>query len=158
MPIPPPSKSRFAAGLFALLLCCTGAHAALPAQVDGQPLPTLAPMLEGVTPAVVNIKSKTIVRVRNPFAEDPFFRQFFGLPNVPTERIKQSLGSGVIVDAKRGLILTNNHVIQGADDIQVFLADGRTVAATIVGTDEDTDVGVIRIQAQDLRAVPVARS
>lgn len=134
------------------------ASAALPADVDGRPLPSLAPMLEKVTPAVVNIHSKTVVRVRSPFAEDPFFRHFFGLPNAPQERIKQSLGSGVIVDAARGLILTNNHVIAGADDIQVLLADGRTLTAEIVGSDEDTDVGVIRVDAKDLVAVPVARS
>ncbi len=132
--------------------------AALPADVDGTPMPSLAPMLEKVTPAVVNIHSKTVVRVRSPFAEDPFFRHFFGLPNAPQERIKQSLGSGVVVDARRGLILTNNHVIAGADDIQVLLADGRTLTAEVVGTDEDTDVGVIRVDAKDLVAVPVAGS
>ena len=159
MPIPSLWRPSPATALGALLLLFgANAPAALPAQVDGQPLPTLAPMLEGVMPAVVNIQSKTVVRVRNPYADDPFFRHFFGLPNVPQERIKQSLGSGVIVDAGRGLILTNNHVIEGADDIQVFLADGRTVAATIVGADEDTDVGVIRIEAKNLSAVPVARS
>ncbi|MCX7557133.1 Do family serine endopeptidase [Xanthomonadaceae bacterium JHOS43] len=134
------------------------ASAALPAEVNGAPLPSLAPMLEKVTPAVVNIHSKTVVRVRSPFADDPYFRQFFGLPNAPQERIKQSLGSGVIVDAARGLILTNNHVIAGADDIQVLLADGRTLTAEVVGTDEDTDVGVIRVEAKDLVAVNVART
>jgi len=150
---------RFAAVFAALLaLCGARAFAALPAQVDGEPLPTLAPMLERITPAVVNIQSKTVVRVRNPFADDPFFQHFFGLPNAPRERIKQSLGSGVIVDAKAGLILTNNHVIEGADDIQVFLSDGRILAASIVGTDEDTDVGVIRVDAKDLTAIPVADS
>lgn len=134
------------------------AHAALPAQVAGEPLPSLAPMLEQVTPAVVNIHSKTVVRVRNPFAEDPFFRHFFGLPNVPQERIKQALGSGVIVDAAKGLVLTNNHVIAGADDIQVTLADGRTLTGEIVGSDEDTDVAVIRIPAERLTAVALADS
>ncbi|MEO6658669.1 MAG: heat-shock protein, partial [Arenimonas sp.] len=78
------------------------AEAALPAQVGGTPLPSLAPMLEKVTPAVVNIYTKQVVRVRNPMAE------FFGGSRVPQQRISQSLGSGVIVDAKRGLILTNN--------------------------------------------------
>ena len=133
-------------------------RAALPAQLDGAPLPSLAPMLEQVTPAVVNIHSKTVVRVRNPLAEDPFFRQFFGLPNAPQERIKQSLGSGVIIDAAKGLVLTNNHVIEGADDIQVTLADGRTITGEIVGSDADTDVAVIRIPAERLTAVPLADS
>lgn len=151
-----PWRSLMCAALLALFPMAV--PAALPADVDGTPMPSLAPMLEKVTPAVVNIHSKTVVRVRSPFADDPFFRQFFGLPNAPQERIKQSLGSGVVVDARRGLILTNNHVIAGADDIQVLLADGRTLKAEVVGTDEDTDVGVIRVEAKDLVAVPVAGS
>lgn len=146
-----------AIGLFALAShLLRPAHAALPAVVDGQPLPSLAPMLEQVTPAVVNIHSKTVVRVRNPMAEDPFFRHFFGLPMVPQERVQQSLGSGVIVNAREGLVLTNNHVIEGADDISVTLADGRTVTAEFVGSDPDTDVGVLRIPAEDLAELPLA--
>lgn len=146
-----------AIGLFALAShVLRPAHAALPAVVDGQPLPSLAPMLEQVTPAVVNIHSKTVVRVRNPMAEDPFFRHFFGLPMVPQERVQQSLGSGVIVNAREGLVLTNNHVIEGADDISVTLADGRTVTAEFVGSDPDTDVGVLRIPAENLAELPLA--
>ncbi len=146
-----------AVGLFAVAShLLRPAHAALPAVVDGQPLPSLAPMLEQVTPAVVNIHSKTVVRVRNPMAEDPFFRHFFGLPMVPQERVQQSLGSGVIVNAREGLVLTNNHVIEGADDISVTLADGRTVTAEFVGSDPDTDVGVLRIPAEDLAELPLA--
>ena len=140
------------------VLCPLATLAALPAELDGSPMPSLAPMLETVTPAVVNIHSKTVVRVRSPFADDPFFRQLFGMPDAPQERIRQSLGSGVVIDAKRGLILTNNHVIAGADDIQVALADGRSFTAEVVGSDEDSDVGVIRIDAKDLVAVPLARS
>jgi serine protease DegQ len=134
------------------------ANAALPAFVDGAPLPSLAPMLKKVTPAVVSIQSKTVVRVRNPLAEDPFFRQFFGMPNVPQERIRQSLGSGVIIDAAQGLILTNNHVIDEADEIQVTLADGRTLSGEILGTDEDTDVALVRVAAENLTAIPMADS
>jgi len=146
-----------AIGLFAVAShVLRPAHASLPAVVDGQPLPSLAPMLEQVTPAVVNIHSKTVVRVRNPMAEDPFFRHFFGLPMVPQERVQQSLGSGVIVNAREGLVLTNNHVIEGADDISVTLADGRTVTAEFVGSDPDTDVGVLRIPAEDLAELPLA--
>lgn len=142
--------------MMALLL--RPALAALPTAVDGQPLPSLAPMLERVTPAVVNVHSRTVVRVRNPMAEDPFFRHFFGLPMVPQERVEQSLGSGVIVDARAGLVLTNNHVIEGADEISVTLADGRTLAAEFVGGDPDTDVAVLRIPAEDLQALPLAAS
>jgi serine protease DegQ len=144
--------------LLSALLCLSMslAHAALPAEVDGQPLPSLAPMLETVTPAVVNIHSRTVVRVRNPLADDPFFRHFFGLPSVPRERVQQSLGSGVIVDAEQGLLLTNNHVIDGADDIQVTLADGRTLSGEFVGADPDTDVALVRIPAENLSAVKLA--
>ncbi|GIX35845.1 MAG: heat-shock protein [Lysobacteraceae bacterium] len=132
------------------------AAAALPAEVGGEPLPSLAPMLEKVMPAVVNIHSRTVVRIRNPLAEDPFFRHFFGLPQMPRERVQQSLGSGVIVDAERGLVLTNHHVVEGADDIQVTLADGRTLSAEFVGADPDTDVALVRIPAQGLTAVRMA--
>src|SRR5215470_3817115 len=132
--------------------------AALPPSVDGQPMPSLAPMLERVTPAVVNINSKTRVRVRNPFMQDPFFQQFFGMQNAPRERIEQSLGSGVVIDAAKGYVVTNNHVVEGADDISVTLHDGRTLAAKLVGTDPDTDVAVVQIPAQNLAALPVADS
>jgi serine protease DegQ len=134
------------------------ANAALPPVVDGQALPSLAPMIERVTPAVVNISSKTHTRVRDPLLDDPFFRRFFGVPNMPQERVEQSLGSGVIVDAAKGYVLTNNHVVQGADDIAVTLADGRTLKAKLVGTDPDTDVAVIQIPAENLRSVSLADS
>ncbi|WP_386068015.1 DegQ family serine endoprotease [Tahibacter sp. UC22_41] len=134
------------------------AQAALPPVVDGQALPSLAPMIERVTPAVVNISSRTHTRVRDPLLDDPFFRRFFGVPNMPQERVEQSLGSGVIVDAGKGYVLTNNHVVQGADDIGVTLSDGRTLKAKLVGTDPDTDVAVIQIPAENLTAVSLADS
>ncbi len=133
-------------------------QADLPIAVDGQQLPTLAPMIERITPAVVNINSKTRVKVRDPFANDPFFQHFFGLPNMPRERVQQSLGSGVIVDASAGYVLTNNHVVDGADDISVTLNDGRTLKASLVGTDPDSDVALIRIPAEQLTALPLADS
>ena len=142
--------------LFAGLSSAIGA--ALPPDVAGQPLPSLAPMIEKVTPAVVNINSKTKVRVNDPFLDDPFFRRFFGVPDQPRERIQQSLGSGVIVDAQKGYVLTNNHVVEGADDISVTLHDGRTLKGERVGTDPDTDVAVIKIPAQNLVAVSLADS
>jgi len=133
-------------------------HAALPSSVAGQPLPSLAPMLEKVTPAVVNISSKTRVAVRDPYFDDPIFRQFFGLPSSPRERVEQSLGSGVIVDAAKGYVLTNNHVVGGADDITVTLQDGRTFKGKLIGTDPDTDVAVVQIPAKGLKALAVADS
>jgi serine protease DegQ len=133
-------------------------RAALPASVAGQPVPSLAPMLSKVTPAVVNISTKTRVAVRDPYFDDPIFRQFFGLPSSPRQRVEQSLGSGVIVDAAHGYVLTNNHVVGGADDITVTLQDGRTFKGKLIGTDPDTDVAVVQIPAKGLKALPVADS
>ncbi|WP_282294969.1 Do family serine endopeptidase [Stenotrophomonas sp. PS02289] len=130
--------------------------AALPASVAGQPVPSLAPMLERVMPAVVSVNTKQVVRVRNPFFNDPFFRRLF--PEVPQERINESLGSGVIIDAAEGLVLTNHHVIDNADDVQVTLADGRTVKAEFIGSDADTDVALIRIPAGNLTEIKLGDS
>ena len=133
--------------------------ATLPAAVDGQPMPSLAPMLQRVTPAVVNISTKTRVPVRDAYFDDPMMRQFFGLPAAPSrERVEQSLGSGVIVNAAKGYVLTNNHVVGGADDITVTLQDGRTFKGKLVGADPDTDVAVVQIPAQNLTALPLADS
>ena len=132
------------------------AIAALPASVEGQALPSLAPMLQRVLPAVVSVHSEQRVRINNPFANDPMFRRLF--PNVPQEQINQSLGSGVIVDAARGLVLTNHHVIEGADEVSVTLSDGRTMKAQFVGSDPDTDIALMRIQADKLTAIPLADS
>ncbi|WP_313243302.1 Do family serine endopeptidase [Stenotrophomonas sp.] len=132
------------------------ATAALPAALAGQPVPSLAPMLERAMPAVVSVNTKQVVRVRNPYFNDPFFRRLF--PEVPQERINESLGSGVIIDAAEGLVLTNHHVIDNADDVQVTLADGRTVKAEFIGSDRDTDVALIRIPADKLTALPLGNS
>ncbi len=132
------------------------ASASLPASVAGQALPSLAPMLERARPAVVSVNTKQVVRVRNPFFDDPFFRRLF--PQVPQERINESLGSGVIIDAAKGYVLTNHHVIENADDVQVTLADGRTVKAEFLGSDRDTDIALIRIPADKLTALPLGDS
>jgi len=130
--------------------------AALPAAVAGQAVPSLAPMLERVMPAVVSVNTKQVVRVRNPYFNDPFFRRLF--PEVPQERINESLGSGVIIDAAEGLVLTNHHVIDNADDVQVTLADGRTVKAEFIGSDADTDVALIRIPTGNLTEIKLGDS
>src|ERR671915_885911 len=120
-------------------------EAALPWSVVDQSLPSLAPMLGQVTPAVVNIATEGRVQMRqNPLLEDPFFRFFFDFPDQPLERKTQSLGSGVIVDAERGLVITNNHVIANADQIAVNLRDGRKLEAKLVGADPETDIAVIK--------------
>ncbi|MEM7027275.1 MAG: DegQ family serine endoprotease [Pseudomonadota bacterium] len=135
------------------------ANAALPAKIDGEQLPSLAPMLEQVTPAVVNIATEgSIKQAMNPLFADPFFRRFFGVPDQQMERKTSSLGSGVIVDSKRGLIMTNNHVIANADQITVTMRDGRQLDAEVVGTDPETDVAVIKVDAKDLTAIKLADS
>jgi len=148
-------------GIFWLLLLALGSGsswAALPVAVDGAPLPSLAPVLTEVTPSVVNVYTQTRVRVRSPLLDDPIFRRFFNVPDVPRERVSQSLGSGVIVDAKKGYVLTNNHVIARADEIAVGLKDGRSLQAKLIGTDPDTDLAVIQIPAEDLTALQLADS
>ncbi|MEM9604641.1 MAG: trypsin-like peptidase domain-containing protein [Pseudomonadota bacterium] len=138
--------------LFALLALLTQAvWATLPAAVDGEPLPSLAPMLEATTPSVVNIATRGSVTVQNPLMRDPFFRRFFNLP-AHRERRTQSLGSGVIVDAERGHIVTNHHVIEHAQQIRVTLHDGREVAAQRVGSDPSSDLAVIEIAPDKLVA------
>ena len=132
------------------------APAALPSPVGGQALPSLAPMLRQVMPAVVSVHTKQRVAVSNPFFNDPFFRRMF--PQVPQERINESLGSGVIIDAQRGYVLTNHHVIEGADDVSVTLADGRTLTAEFLGSDADTDVALIRIPTGGLSELPLGDS
>jgi Do/DeqQ family serine protease len=144
--------------LLGVLACPVRADAALPVAVDGEELPSLAPVLERVTPSVVNVYTQTRVRVRSPLLDDPFFRRFFNVPERARERVSQSLGSGVIVDADQGYILTNNHVIAGADDISVTLADGRSFEAEVIGTDPATDLAMVRITADDLVALPFADS
>jgi serine protease Do/serine protease DegQ len=134
--------------------------AALPlVDSQGQKLPTLAPMLKESLPAVVNIATSGRVQVQqSPLFNDPFFRHFFDIPDQPRERKTQSLGSGVIVDAKNGYIITNNHVIDKADEIGVTLSDGRHFKAKLIGTDPETDVAVIQIEAKSLTALPIANS
>ena len=129
--------------------------AALPASVGGQAMPSLAPMLARVTPAVVSVHAKQRVRV-SPFGNDPMFRRMF--PELSQERINESMGSGVIVDAAKGLVLTNHHVIEGADEVSITLADGRTLKADFVGSDPDTDIAVMKIPAQNLSALALADS
>jgi S1-C subfamily serine protease len=134
-------------------------RAALPASVDGQPLPTLAPMLEQATLAVVNIATESRVALRrNPLLDDPFFRHFFNIPDQPRARKAQSVGSGVVVDARRGYVITNHHVIDGAEKITVTLSNGRQLAAKVIGSDSESDVAVIQIPGDKLTALPLADS
>jgi len=148
---------RVLGALLVALALAAPADAALPLAVDKEPLPSLAPMLERVTPAVVNISTVTQIEEKtHPLLRDPFFRYFFDLPR--KRRESQSLGSGVIVDAEKGLVLTNHHVIDQADAIDVRLRDGRELNAELVGSDSETDIAVLRIPAQDLTAIALGDS
>ena len=143
-----------------LLILSPPLAAALPAIVDGQPLPSLAPMLERTTPAVVNIatRGKSHRSIELPLQNDPLFRRFFNLPDIERVQETASLGSGVIVDAKNGLILTNYHVVENAYEIKVTLTDGREMQAEIIGRDPDTDIAVIHVSGENLVALPFADS
>ncbi|WP_096084801.1 DegQ family serine endoprotease [Agaribacterium haliotis] len=147
-------------GLFA-----SSAFAALPSHTgDGQSLPTLAPMLKQVNPAVVNIATySTRKQAYNPLMNDPYFRHFFGEPRQPQQdnrpqRRQQSAGSGVIVDAKDGVVMTNYHVIKDADEIQVHLIDGRTYEAELAGSDPELDIAILKIDASKLTDVKLSDS
>lgn len=123
-------------------------------------IPTLAPMLEDVTPAVVNISVKGTREIRQRVPE--IFQYFFG-PNGPREQVQeqpfQGLGSGVIIDADNGYVVTNNHVIDSATEILVTLKDGRQFDATVVGTDKRSDIALLKIKdGEDLTEIPIGKS
>lgn len=149
----------------AAALWLAAAVALLPAtQASGQLLSlpqgttTLAPLVERVTPAVVN--SAVVHRApaaENPLLRDPYFRRFF---NVPDSALRPSLGagSGVIADAARGHVLTNHHVIRVAEGVVVTLKDRRSFVAKLVGSDPDTDIALLSIEAGGLTALPFGNS
>lgn len=141
-------------------LAAAPAYAQLPSMIDGTPMPSLAPMVERTAPAVVNIATRGSVELRgsNPFMDDPFFRRFFDMPDQPQRRQTQSAGSGVIIDAKEGLVLTNAHVVDGADEIDVTLQDDRNFKAEIIGTDPASDIALLRIPADNLAELKMADS
>jgi Do/DeqQ family serine protease len=141
------------------------AYAAVPAPVaDAAPMPSLAPMVKRVSPAVVNIATRGTLKEdpsqRNPLLDDPFFRRFFDVPPDarPRERQFQSAGSGVIVDAKNGYIITNYHVVENATEITITLLDNRTFSAKVIGSDEGADVAVLQAKQPNLVAMALGDS
>ena len=139
-------------------------HAALPANDgNGRPLTSLSPMLKKVTSAVVNISTFSTQEVYNPLLNDPFFRHFFQIPDqMPQQpkpqRQQQSAGSGVIVDKTKGVVLTNYHVVKGADEVHVSLIDGRDFPAKVVGFDSELDIAVLKIAATNLNEIDFSDS
>ncbi|WOT04673.1 Do family serine endopeptidase [Shewanella youngdeokensis] len=142
-----------------LTLAPVVSNAAIPLAVGGDPVPSLAPMLQKTTPAVVAVavQGTHVSKQKVPDA----FRYFFG-QNAPREQVQErpfkGLGSGVIIDAKEGYIVTNNHVIAGADEILIGLSDGRELEAKLIGTDAESDIALLQIDAKNLTALKRADS
>jgi Do/DeqQ family serine protease len=166
-------RFRFAATFVATMAMLTGpaamgpaAFAALPTPpaADAAPMPSLAPMVKRVSPAVVNVATRGTIKERpgqrNPLMDDPFFRRFFDVPPdaKPRERQFQSAGSGVIVDAKNGYILTNHHVVENASEITITLLDNRSFSAKVVGSDEGADIAVLQAKQPNLVAMALGDS
>ncbi|NOR66953.1 MAG: Do family serine endopeptidase [Woeseiaceae bacterium] len=147
------TKIKFLWAAVLLPMAAIGA-AALPDEVGGQPMPSLAPLVKKVAPAVVNIRVSQTITTRSPFGDDTF-RRFFGIPD---EREVASAGSGVIVDAKNGYILTNHHVVENADKIQISLINEVSLDAVVIGSDAATDIAVIKVDPQNLVELPIGIS
>jgi len=144
-------------------LAAAALPAATPPVVGDTPLPTLAPMIKKVSPAVVNIATRGTIRERgpqNPLLDDPFFRRFFDVPpdTGPRERPFQSAGSGVIFDARNGYIVTNAHVVENATEITVTLQDGRDLKAEVLGSDAPSDVAVLKVKSEGLAQITLGDS
>jgi Do/DeqQ family serine protease len=155
--------------LFVVLLCLSlssTVNASLPnVDAQGKPFPSLAPMLKTVNPAVVNISTFSTRQAEdNPLLNDPFFKHFFNNPEdqeqqqqKPQKR-QQSAGSGVIVDAEKGIVMTNYHVIRDSDEVHVSLIDGRNYEAKVMGSDPDLDIAILQIEAKQLTQVAIKES
>ncbi|MDX2369498.1 MAG: Do family serine endopeptidase [Colwellia sp.] len=156
-----PLSALLGAALFSSALVIPNAHAfsIWPTSVEGQTMPSLAPMLEKSTPAVVSIAVKGTHKVKQ---RVPDIFRFFGKPNQNPNQAQQrpfrGLGSGVIIDAKEGYIVTNNHVVEQADEIIVTLKDGRQIEAKKLGSDADSDIALLQIDADDLTEIIIADS
>jgi Do/DeqQ family serine protease len=129
-------------------------------EVGGAAVPSLAPMLARITPGVVGVSVRGRVREENPLLQDPFFRRFFNLPQrqQQEERETQATGSGVIVDAAQGYVLTNGHVVENATRIEITTKENRRFTARLIGKDSDTDIALLQVPAQNLTAVPIGDS
>jgi Do/DeqQ family serine protease len=159
------ARARAACCLSTSLVIGSTVLAAVPSAPppEAAPMPSLAPMVKRVEPAVVNVATRGTIKERggrNPLLEDPFFRRFFDVPPdvKPRERQFQSAGSGVIVDARNGYIITNFHVIENASEITVTLLDNRSFPAKVIGSDEGADIAVLQAKQPNLVAMAIGDS
>jgi len=153
-----PVKALFMSFMVASLMSHVGT-----ATAASVALPSLAPVIRATSPAVVNIATRGTLTERvasNPLLDDPYFRRFLNVPEGGQVRIRQfqSAGSGVIVDAKKGYIVTNRHVIENASEITVTLLDNRHFQATVAGSDEGTDLAVLKVAEPHLTEMPLGDS
>jgi Do/DeqQ family serine protease len=148
-------KSGWLAIALLLLLAPIGCPAGTIAQSGKS---SVAPILHAVTPAVVNISTKKVEVVNNPALRDPVMRELFDIPDRALRRETQGAGSGVIVDAARGYVLTNDHVVKGGTNIEVITKDNRRFKAQLVGRDQATDIALLSIKADGLTAIPLGDS
>ena len=147
--------------ILSLMMLAPHSMASWPAaDSQGNELPTLSPLVKKVSPAIVNVATRTTQRTHNPLLNDPFFRDFFNFPGqqFPQERETQGAGSGVIIDAKKGIVITNHHVIDKADEIQLKLHDGRTLEAELLGSDPEVDIAVLKIESDNLKEIKIVDS
>ena len=157
------NNRRWVAPTFAVCTALLIFSSATNGEISGLPagkVPTLAPMLEKVLPAVVHVETEATILVpsQSPF-NDPFFRRFFGIPQQQQqERKRGGSGSGVIINADKGHVITNSHVIKGAQSIIVALSDSRRFEAKVVGSDPDTDIAILEIDANDLVEINIGNS
>lgn len=152
-----PSGVFLALALFVWSIAAEPAWPQVPDVATGR-IPTLAPLVREVTPAVVNISVQGKVREDNPLYKDPVFREYFDMPKQLEKEVSAS-GSGVIVDAQRGYVLTANHVVAQISTAQITTKDGRKFSAKLVGRDAATDIAVLQIQnATGLKSIPLGNS
>src|SRR5271163_4341605 len=122
---------------------------------DGAPIQSLAPVVSRITPGVAGVSVRGRAREDNPLLQDPMVRRFFNLQQQPVEHETQATGSGVIVDAAQGYVMTNAHVVENASNIEVTTKDNRRLTAKLIGRDPDTDIAVLQIPSSSLTAVPI---
>ena len=147
-------KSLFSAFLLGMLISQSG-QAAFPLSIDGRPMPSLAPMIEQVQSSLVSIEVQARTQARRDPFDDPFFRRFFNQRRSQTRAV---FATGVVVDALNGLILTNEHSVRGASNIDVTLSDGRTVKGEVIGSDVTSDVALIKVNEVGLTAIALGDS